>query len=290
MKNVITTVVAAALLCGAVPARAQSREHQQMAAELRIMQERLQELALANEKTLAQLAEAVKAINARLDAADAATRKALADQKVVIDDVGTQVRFVRERTQDTNTRIGTLTEEVKALSTNVSLINVPPPVPALSTDGSTPATPAVTTPPLVPVPPAQRSGLSPTRLYDTAWTDYTGGNYSLAINGFQQYLAEYPKNDKAGDAQFFIGESQVRLKKLPEAVTAFTTFIQSYPNHEQISQAYYDLGEAQRALGQIEAARTSWETVVKKYPDSSGGILAKQRLDGLPPAAAPRQP
>ena len=47
----------------AAPAAAQNREHQQQAAELRILQEQTQQLALALAQTLSA-DEAIKAINA----------------------------------------------------------------------------------------------------------------------------------------------------------------------------------------------------------------------------------
>jgi tol-pal system protein YbgF len=128
-------------------------------------------------------------------------------------------------------------------------------------------------------------------LYDTAWADYTSGSWKLAVQGFQQFLSEYPKSDRADDAQFYIAESYVKLKQLPEAITAYTAVVQAYPSSDQAPEAYYRLGEVQRSLGRIEEARAAWETAARKFPDTNGGIIAKQRLDGLPPpAAAPRQP
>ena len=64
----------------ALPAAAQNREHQQMSAELRMLQEQTQQLGL----TLAQLGEALKAINARMDATDLAAQKRFADQELLL--------------------------------------------------------------------------------------------------------------------------------------------------------------------------------------------------------------
>ncbi len=116
MKSITAPAVVLAVLCvAATPAAAQNREHQQMAAELRMLQEQNQQLSLALQQTLNQLAEAVKAINARLDATEVATRKTLADQKLIVDGLATELRVIRERTQDTNTRLGTISEEIQSL-------------------------------------------------------------------------------------------------------------------------------------------------------------------------------
>jgi tol-pal system protein YbgF len=130
--------------------------------------------------------------------------------------------------------------------------------------------------------------LTASRLYDIAWTDYTAGDFPLAIRGFETLLREYPRSDRAVEAQYYIGESNMKMRKLPEAISAYTAVTQNPNGGTRIPDAYYGIGEAQRSLGKIEAARVAWETAAQKYPDSNGGTLARQRLDGLPPPAAAR--
>ena len=277
------------LLAAASPLHAQNREHQQTAAQQMIMMERLQMLESANEKTLtqlAQIAQALKAVTDRIDASDASMLKALADQKVVLDNLNVEVRVVRQNMQETSTRLQSIKEELQAVGTSVSTMSVRS---SSSLDLSAPPT---GDPAAVPANPAMpRSGIPPGRLYDTAWGDYGSGNITMAVSGFERFLSEYPKSDKADDAQYYLGMSYMKQKKVAEAISAFTALINSYPNGDYVDEAYYSLGDAQRTLGQTEAARLSWQTVVSKYPDSDGGLLAKQRLDGLPPPpAAPRQP
>ena len=287
MKRIsVQVAVLAAICCAATPAAAQNREHQQMAAELRMLQEQNQQLALALQQTLAQLTEAVKAINARLDASDSTERKGLADQKVIIDGLATELRVIRERTQDTNTRLGTISEEIESLR---STLAAAPAAAAAPIDPSDPSAPPADTPPAPVV--SSAAGLSPSRLFDQAYADYTGGKYSLAITGFEQFLKSFSTSEKADDARFYIGESHRELKRMPEAAAAFTTVIQSYPNADMVPMAYYRLGQAQQTLGQTEAARATWETLIKRFPATNSAVLlAKQRLDGLPPPVVPLQP
>ena len=279
------------LVVASPPLFAQSRSEHQLNATQQIMMERLQLLESANEKTLAQLTQimqALKAVTDRIEASDTAVRKSMADQKVVLDNLNVEMRVIRQNTQDHNTRLQTLKEEMEAVGSSVSTLSlrtsssaIDVPVPAAGDPAAAAAIP--TTP---------RSGIPPGRLYDTAWGDYGSGNMAMAASGFERFLSEYPKSDKADDAQYFLGMSYMKQKKVAEAVSAFTALINTYPTGDYVDEAYYSLGDAQRTLGQTEAARLSWQTVVSKYPDSDGGLLAKQRLDGLPPApaAAPRQP
>jgi tol-pal system protein YbgF len=155
-------------------------------------------------------------------------------------------------------------------------------------DGPAPAGPPPQTPRLQ-LPP--ESNLSPNRLFDTAFSDYTSAQYASAINGFQQVLKYFPTAERADDAQFFIGESLGRMNRLPEAIDAYNQVIQKYPSGDQVDMAYYRRGFVESQMGRNDAARATFEEVAKRFPDSQGAQLARQRLAGLQPApAAPAKP
>ena len=127
MKSTTTSVVIGLLVVSLVPRTlyAQNREHQQMAADVRMLQEQSQLLAQSLTQLatrLGEITDGLKRLETRLDAAEAASRKTAADQKLSLDSLSSDVRVVRERTQDVNTRIGTLTEEVEALRTSLPSI------------------------------------------------------------------------------------------------------------------------------------------------------------------------
>src|SRR5262252_11009688 len=94
-----------AIVLAAAPARAANKEHQQLMADLRILQEQSQQL----QNMLGTLSDAIKAVNTRLDQQAETTRKAFADQKLVIDNLTNDVRVIREKLDDNNVRIGSLT-------------------------------------------------------------------------------------------------------------------------------------------------------------------------------------
>src|SRR5262249_53773123 len=93
------------------PAFAANKEHQQLMADIRILQEQSQQL----QNLIGSLAEALKAVNARLDDQTNANRKAFADQKLIIDALSSDLRIVREKVDDTNVRVGSVSQEVDAL-------------------------------------------------------------------------------------------------------------------------------------------------------------------------------
>jgi len=285
-------LVLAALLGAARPGAAQNREHQQMSAELRMLQEDTQRLAL----TLAQIGEALKALNARLDTADQEAQKRFADQKLLITTLGADLSAIRERTQDTDTRLRKLADEVDALRSTItsmpSLLAAPAAPPPTETSALDPNAPAPGTPaPATGAPAPSTAGLSPSRMLETARSDYFAGSYASAITGFETLLKTFPRTEAAAEAQYLLGETYFNQKRWQDAVTAYSAAIQNYPRSSQVPESYYKRGKAQESLGQPDAARATYEQLIKAYPDTPNAGLAKQALDRLGrQAATPTRP
>ena len=110
-QTILRGVLVAGLVMAAGPASAANKEHQQLMADIRMLQEQAQQL----QNLLGTLNDTIKAVNARLDDQANASRKAFADQKVIIDTLGSDSRVIREKLDDNNVRIGSLSQEVDAL-------------------------------------------------------------------------------------------------------------------------------------------------------------------------------
>ena len=287
MIRKIGPAFACVLTMATSPAFAQNREHQQMAAELRILQEQTQQLAVTLAALNQALAESLKQLNTRIDENSNSTRRGFADQKLLIDNMAGDVSRIRERTGDTSVRIGSLQEELEALRTTVQALQQTAGIPAITSGTATPTDPtaAATLPPAPSLPPpapaSSTAGLSPTRLYDTAQADYFAGQWSSAISGFEAFLRAFPRSEQADDAQLYIGETHFAQNQWNEAIGAYNQLIQSYPGTNSVPVAYYKRGLAHERLGQIDAAQMSWEAAAKSFPDSDAGRLAKQNLDRL---------
>jgi tol-pal system protein YbgF len=290
MRKSVTAAFLAALLGVAGSASAQNREHQQMTAELRMLQEQTQLLASALATLNQALVDSLKALNTRLDQSADATRQAFADQKLLIDSIEDGVRVIRERSNDTNVRIGELREELEALRDTVHALQQTAVAPPAVVDPNAPAGTAASgspeaavQPPIAPAPAPTPSaaGLSPTRLYETARADYFSGQWTSAVNGFEAFLRAFPRSEQADDAQFHIGETYYAQNQWTQAIAAYNQVIQGYPGTNAVPDAYYKRGLAQERQGQADAARASWEAVAKNFPDSDAGRLAKQNIDRL---------
>jgi tol-pal system protein YbgF len=285
MRQILAlSVAAAAFVALASPAQAANKEQQQLMADIRMLQEQTQQLQVL----LGSLGEALKAVNARLDDQVNANLKAVADLKLAVDTLSSDLRVIREKVDDNNVRVSSLTQEVGALREAV----VQPSAPRAGADpgGNASGTPGVPSAgesagPPTPAPSASgRSiapGTSPTRLYEMAQADYFSGLWDLAIDGFEQYIRAFPKSDLDDDAQVLIGNAFMQAGKNDKAVQAYDLAIRTYPNGNAIPEAYYKKGLALRNLKQNDQARQAFEYAVKTYPDSAAAALAKQALTQL---------
>jgi tol-pal system protein YbgF len=271
--------VAAALVLGLVVpggASAADKEHKLLMAEIRMLQEEQQQLR----QTLAGLNEALKALNARLDVDANRNQKAFADQRLVIEGVAETTRVLREKSDETNVRLSSMTQEVQALRQTVA--SMPPPAPvapppgdplavdpsAAAPAGAPPSTGAANPPP----------NISPTQMWDRVYAVYTAGQWDLAVEGFQSYIRAFPTSPQADDAQLYIGHSLYSAGKYADAAAALQRAITTYPQSDSVPAAYYKLGLAYEALKQFDPARRAFETVIKNHPGTIEATMSRQSL------------
>jgi tol-pal system protein YbgF len=283
-RAVVALVLALAYvsLTPATPAAA-DREHQQIMADLRMLQEQTQQLqALMND-----LGEALKAVNSRIEDQTSLERKAFADGKVQMDTMSGDLRVVREKVDETNVRLGSITQELESIRQAIpepGAFPAAPVTPPATTDAAglptSPGTAPITAPPAAAAA-APPTGIQPQRLWQSSYADYTAGNYALAVQGFESYLKYFPKGAQAHEAQLYIGEALALEKKDTEAVVAYERVIANYAGSSSVPQAYYKRGRALENLGDLGRAKESYDAVLKQFPDAQQATLAKQRLEAV---------
>jgi len=277
-KSSVAFVAILAVIATASPAHAANKEHQQLMADLRMLQEQSQLL----QNLIGTVTDALKAVNTRLDQQAETNRRSFADQKLVIDNLTSDVRVIREKLDDNNVRIGSLTQEVDSLRQSMQQLSVRPagtPDPDGAAGVSTPA-PGGGSPGGGP-PAGPAVGVSPQKLLETAKSDYSIGQYDLAIIGFSEYIRSFPKSDMADDAQVNICNAYYQDAKYQQAVDACDLAIRLYPTGDKLPEAYYRKGLALSQLKDVNAARAMWEELVKRFPNSQEATLAAQGLERL---------
>ena len=206
------------------PLEAANKEHQQMMADIRMLQQQ-------NTRLQAQLAAVTKlleSVTARLEEQAAVTRKSFADQKTLADTMNADLRVLREKIDESNVRLGSLSEEVETI--RLAQTTAPAAaVPAVPADPAAAAAQPVAPPAAPPAPRPGSFGASPSQAFETARSDYYMGNWSLAIQGFESFLKTFPRSDFTDDAQYYIGETYYMSGRFPDALAAYNAVIERYP-------------------------------------------------------------
>ena len=272
----------------ASPAQAQNREHLQLTADLRMIQEQVSRLQLANN----QLAEQVKATNKRLDDLSDANVKLFANQKVALDQALTNLATLREKMQDSDVRVSQLTQEMTAIregirtlaaqiSTLVGLLQPP------TAGGAAPAPDAPANaggpPPASSNSTALGPGLQPSAgvIYTRAFGDYMSNRFELAIEGFREVIQKYPDAPDAAQSQFQIGEAFYQQGKCREAIPEYQKLITNYKTSDHLAEAYYMQGICYLDLSQKAQAQKMFETVIKQFPNATQALMANQKLSTM---------
>ncbi len=286
MRTPILAVALLAAFCVGWPAaaQAQNREHLQMNADLRMLQEQVSRLQL----TANSLGEAIRTISKRLDDQAAASQKTFADLQALINSLATTVNTVREKVDDNTVRVQELKQELPALRSGLGMVAeqlntlvslLQPPINPSASGAPSGAPPPASGGPLggVKVPD------SPNALFEAARVDYMSNHLDNAVDGFTEFLQKFPDAPNAADAQFLVGMSYYYQRKFKEAMAAYAKVIANYANAGEVVQdAYYQQGLCLIELNQRTEARRVFQEIVQKFPGSTKALLAQQKLANLP--------
>lgn len=132
------------------------------------------------------------------------------------------------------------------------------------------------------------------QLFAAAYSDYSRGNYDLALSEFKQYVETYPSSELADNAQYWIGEILYAQKKLPQSVVELEKVAIVNPAGDKTAVALYKRGLVLLEMGKKEDAVAQFLAITKDYAKTSEANLATQQLQQLapelllPPAPTPQ--
>jgi len=195
-----------------------------------------------------------------------------------MDAMSEDFRNLRETVNDVSARLGKLDAKVTDLQNAVTIISRPPvqpPAPDTTAmpQGTTPGTPAGNTTP----PPGMKSET----LYTSAYRDYLGGNYDLALQEFSDYIKYFNETQFAPNSQFYIGNIYYKRQDYPNALAAFDAVLEHYSDNPKTAGAHYWKGKTLLAMSKRDAAAKEFREILSKYPDSDVAPQAKIELRHL---------
>lgn len=99
-------------------------------------------------------------------------------------------------------------------------------------------------------------------------------DYENAERSFAAFIAKNPKNRRASDALYYLGETYYLRGRQREAAEQYLKISTNYASSPRAPEAMLRLGEALHALGAKEQACATFSEVPRKYPNASAAIKA----------------
>ena len=130
--------------------------------------------------------------------------------------------------------------------------------------------------PVAPSPPTALSG-SPRDEYDLAYGYILTGDYDLAEETFKTWLAAYPSDPQAVDAQFWLGESHLQQGEYRDAANAFLNVYKTAPDSIKGPDSLMKLGVSLSAIGEKDAACGTFAELGRRYPQGSESLMSRVR-------------
>lgn len=99
--------------------------------------------------------------------------------------------------------------------------------------------------------------------------------YEEAEEALQAFLKDYPDNELAGNAQYWLGETYYVRGQYEPAAVAFATGFKKYNNNTKAADNLLKLGLSMQQLGKKKEACTAFKNLKTKFPNSSETLLSR---------------
>lgn len=116
----------------------------------------------------------------------------------------------------------------------------------------------------------------PDELYRNSYQFILSGDYPTAEQGFRDHISRFPKDAKAADAHYWLGESLLGQQKYRDAAEVFLAASKDYPKAKKAPDMLLKLGVSLVGLKQNDVACATFNEIGKRYPDVSGTL--KERI------------
>jgi tol-pal system protein YbgF len=261
-------MTAMVLVSLSTPARAASKEMielQTQVQQLLDMVQRLQTTMDTRFAVLQHLAEQTADSANQMSATVNTLQQKLAAQSETtngkLDTASGQVQSLNDSVDELKSRIAKLDKAIQDMQAQLQNVqNLPAPA---ATGPGAPQTP--------PLKETFQAGVS----------DFNAAKYDVASSEFQDVIHYYPKDDLAGDAQFYLGEISYRQKKYSDAVKAYNAVLESFPGSAKAPAAQLHKGLSLLQINKRDAGINELRLLIKRHPQTPEAAQAKSKLSAL---------
>jgi tol-pal system protein YbgF len=244
----------------------------------------------ASIKTLVQQqVDSVNHLATQMSSLQSALQEVQANSGSKIDTITQQTQGLSDNLQDVQARVGKLAQQLtdmqnllQSIDSKVSNTSAAPGGASgggnqgtMNPGGSGPAgnNPSAAAPAMPPI--------SADTLYQNGLRDYQTGNYDLAHQEFTDYIRNFPSNDLASNAQFYLGEILYAQGDYKKAINAYDAVLANYPHSFKLSDSLLKKAMAEQDLSMRTAAIRDYRDVIRRFPGSDASRRASSRLRDL---------
>lgn len=313
LRNRIFLAVALAVMLAqtAEPAHAVSKEMVQLQTQVQQLLDMVQRLQSTLDTKFAlmqnlaqqtadqatQMTATVNALQQKLDAQNQA-----ANGKV--DTVSGQVQSLNDSVDELKSRIAKLDKSVQDLQAQLQQMQTqqnPATMPGAApgtTSGPMPGAAPSTMPapggaaPNMQAPAGNQSGMTPgaapasqapplQETYQAALRDFNAGRYQLAASEFGDVKTNYPLDDLAGTAEFYLGEIAYQQQHYDEAVNDYNAVLEGFSGNAKAPTAQLHKAYALLALDKKQAGVQELRELIKRHPQTPEAAAARRKLNGM---------
>lgn len=245
----------------------------------------------ASVKTLIQQSlDAVNHLDTQMGSLQQAVQQVQANTGSRIDTMSQQTQGLSDNLQDVQARVGKLSQQLTDIQNTLQSIDakVSTASPGTATGSMNPgAAPggglpdASATNPATGQPTSAMPPISADTLYQNALRDFTTGKYDLARQEFSDYVKNFPTNDLAGNAQFYLGEIDYAQGNFSDAINQYDKVPVNYPKSFKLAASLLKKGMAEIEVGKKAAGIRDLHEVVRRFPGSDESKRASAKLHEL---------
>ena len=114
-------------------------------------------------------------------------------------------------------------------------------------------------------------------IYALAKQKLDKGDAPRARELFGDFLAKYPKDELAPNAQYWLGESWYAEKKWNEAIVEFQKVIKEHKNSDKVPDALVKIGMSFQAQGDCQNALLFFEETLQAHKGAPAAKVARER-------------
>jgi tol-pal system protein YbgF len=120
-------------------------------------------------------------------------------------------------------------------------------------------------------------------IYMAGYQAFKDGKSQEARDKFTSVLNDYPNNEYADNARFWLAESYYKDGNYEDAILAYEELFKKNPNSDKIPGAMLKQGLAFYALKDNKTGQIILEKLIEKFPDSEQAKLARKKISSAVP-------